>query len=112
MEADRRRGSSEDTLAKLRRWNHGGGWGSSKCYFASHGSFTVALVMAVLGIGHGSDWLWYVIGALLAISTGAMIGGDVAARRRRRDGWIPVEKEPWPMSLLTTGKWQRPGEPG
>lgn len=66
--------------------------------------------MVVLGIGGGHDWVWYVMGVLFLISTGAMVGGDLAARRRRRDGWVPVEREPWPMSLLTTGKWEKPEE--
>ena len=114
VEADRRRGSGEGVLAKLGRWNRAGGWGGRKWYFAyiaSQVPFTVVVVIALLGIGSGQDWRWYVLGASAVIGTGAMIGGDIAARQRRRDGWVPIEKDPWPMSLVTTGKWRRAGEP-
>jgi hypothetical protein len=114
MEAEQQRGSSEDTLTKLRRWSRAGGWGSRwwySAYLASQVPFTIVLVMALLGMGRGHDWRWYVLGTSFVIGTGAIIGGDIAARQRRRDGWIPIEKEPWPMSLVTTGKWRRSDEP-
>ncbi len=85
---------------RLKRWNHEGGWGSRRWYFAWLIPFEVAMVMVVVGVGGRDHGLWFVVRlTLVAISGAAMLGGEVVpVDADVPDGYRSEVGRMWPAS--------------
>jgi hypothetical protein len=48
--------------------------------------------------------------SLVVVSLAALVGNAMAARRRKRDGWVPVRRKGRPdvAGIRSIGQWRRP----
>jgi hypothetical protein len=65
--------------------------------------------MVIMIIHDAGPWKAVSIG-LIMISLAALVGNGIAARRRKRDGWVPVRRKSRPdvPGIRSIGQWREP----